>query len=410
MKPRSILIVCSVMITLFACQAVALNIPTDGLVAYYSFDDGTATDNSGNGFDGTINGATVTDGVSSTSALHFDFMNTVSLSPLFSTNPNPAQVTLSAFVNLSENRPECIIAVGNPDLNIAHDRTGLVSIGVKLGETWYGVESSSPINLHEWTLLTGIVNRDTHEVKIYVNGNLVGTSPIPDTGYAHPGLTPLIGGHPWSGMYTIGDIDEVTIYQRALTDSEILQIYNAGINNPPIAQDDTYNVNQGDILTVPSLGVLANDNDPEGDPLTASIVSLPINGDLSLNSDGSFTYTPLPEWYGNVTFTYKANDGIADSKEAQVWITVNKTPVPTQYVINATNSTGGTISPSGEIPVSSGGSQVFNLLADKKYKPASITIDDITIDLKNLVVTFNNVFSDHTISAEYTSPSNKQPK
>src|SRR5690606_18773809 len=101
MKDRKFFIIILVLISLFACQVVALDIPTEGLVAYYSFDDGTATDNSGNGFDGTINGATVTEGISG-SSLNFDFGNIVTLPPLFSVDPNPRQVTLSAFINLSQ--------------------------------------------------------------------------------------------------------------------------------------------------------------------------------------------------------------------------------------------------------------------------------------------------------------------
>ena len=416
MKPRSILVVCMIMIMLFACQAVALNIPTDGLVAYYSFDDGTAMDESGNGYDGTINGATVAEGISG-SALHFDGIDDiVVLSSLFS-DLNPSQVTLMAFVNLSERSNDNFIATGDPDTTIAQEPDGRVGVNVRLTDTWYGANSSSLVNLNEWALVTGTINRTTQELKIYINGTLEGTKTIPATSYKHPALTPIIGAHPYGGYHflTKGDIDEVMVYNRTFTADEIANIYDLYTNSPPVNQppsvgDDIYTMDQDTILSVPVVGVLENDNDSEGDPLTASLVSSPINGDLQLNPDGSFTYTPLPDWYGNVTFTYKANDGIADSNDARVWITVNKTPVPTQYVINATNSTGGTISPSGEIPVSSGGSQVFNLLADKKYKPASITIDDITIDLKNLVVTFNNVFSDHTISAEFTSPSNKPTK
>jgi len=120
--------------------------------------------------------------------------------------------------------------------------------------------------------------------------------------------------------------------------------------------------------------------------------------------------TPLPDWYGNVTFTYKANNGIADSNEAQVWITVNKAPMPLQYIINTTVIGSGSISPSGDTVVLSGEDQSFDLKFNKPYQLTVITIDDFTIDLKNLVVTFNNVFSDHTISAEFTSPSNKPPK
>ena len=46
-------------------------------------------------------------------------------------------------------------------------------------------------------------------------------------------------------------------------------------------------------LTVGAPGVLGNDSDADGDPLTAVLVSGVSNGSLTLNSDGSFTYTPI---------------------------------------------------------------------------------------------------------------------
>lgn len=54
MKRRVTLLIGLIVIIFFICQTTATDISTDGLVAYSSFDDGSANDNSGNGFDGTI--------------------------------------------------------------------------------------------------------------------------------------------------------------------------------------------------------------------------------------------------------------------------------------------------------------------------------------------------------------------
>ena len=43
-------------------------------------------------------------------------------------------------------------------------------------------------------------------------------------------------------------------------------------------------------------GVLANDTDPDGDPLTAVLVTGPSHGTLTLNANGSFTYTPAANY------------------------------------------------------------------------------------------------------------------
>ncbi|MFC1762729.1 FG-GAP-like repeat-containing protein, partial [Planctomycetota bacterium] len=84
--------------------------------------------------------------------------------------------------------------------------------------------------------------------------------------------------------------------------------------------DDTFKWYENDGSSV---GVLANDSDLEGDPLTAVLVSGPSNAaSFSLNSDGSFTYTPTADFSGEDSFTYKANDGTNDSATVTVTLTV----------------------------------------------------------------------------------------
>jgi hypothetical protein len=91
---------------------------------------------------------------------------------------------------------------------------------------------------------------------------------------------------------------------------------------PPLAEDDAFTGNAGEALEVAAPGVLENDTDPEGDPLTASVVSGPANGTLTLNADGSFVYTPNDGFSGEDSFTYTAGDGTGVSNEAVVTITI----------------------------------------------------------------------------------------
>ncbi|MBW3541493.1 MAG: tandem-95 repeat protein, partial [Planctomycetes bacterium] len=91
----------------------------------------------------------------------------------------------------------------------------------------------------------------------------------------------------------------------------------------PVAVDDSYAVNEDQTLNIAAAGVLTNDSDPDGDPLTAVLENGPANGNLALNADGSFSYTPDADFTGVDSFTYKANDGTADSNVATVTITVN---------------------------------------------------------------------------------------
>ncbi len=95
-----------------------------------------------------------------------------------------------------------------------------------------------------------------------------------------------------------------------------------GGNNAPVAGDDSYSTDQDAPLNVAAPGVLGNDNDPDGDPITAVLDSGAANGVAILNADGSFTYTPDAGFAGTDSFAYHANDGSADSNLATVTIEV----------------------------------------------------------------------------------------
>jgi hypothetical protein len=99
--------------------------------------------------------------------------------------------------------------------------------------------------------------------------------------------------------------------------------------NAPVAVADSYSTDWNNPLSVDAgTGVLANDSDADGDPLLAVLVSGPSNGTLTLNSDGSFDYTPNADFQGTDSFQYEANDGAENSSPATVKITVsNEAPI-----------------------------------------------------------------------------------
>jgi VCBS repeat-containing protein len=99
------------------------------------------------------------------------------------------------------------------------------------------------------------------------------------------------------------------------------------VNDAPMALGDSYSTNQGKTLTVAAPGVLGNDSDVDGNPLTAVRNTSPSNGSLILNANGSFSYTPNANFNGSDSFTYHANDGTANSNIATVTITVTAPPI-----------------------------------------------------------------------------------
>ncbi len=92
---------------------------------------------------------------------------------------------------------------------------------------------------------------------------------------------------------------------------------------PPVAVNDIYIGLANRSLTVSAAeGVLANDSNPEGDPLTALLITSPTQGNVSLSASGAFTYTPNQKFVGVDSFTYRAHAGFAQSNVATVTITV----------------------------------------------------------------------------------------
>jgi len=102
------------------------------------------------------------------------------------------------------------------------------------------------------------------------------------------------------------------------------------LNQPPVATDDAYTLNEDSALNVTGSGVLQNDSDPNHDALTVSLIQAPSHGTLTLNANGSFAYTPAANFNGTDSFRYRAADATTSSNVATVTLTVapvNDAPV-----------------------------------------------------------------------------------
>jgi len=143
-------------------------------------------------------------------------------------------------------------------------------------------------------------------------------------------------------------------------------------NAPPAAADDSYTARRNTALTIPAPGILENDSDPDaGDTITASLVSGPASGTLSLSPDGSFTYTPASNFTGTATFRYRASDGAnASSSDATVTIEVRDLSSGTVCYDGGATATGArvtlswTAAASGDVTIRATASHAY---ADNTY-------------------------------------------
>jgi VCBS repeat-containing protein len=106
------------------------------------------------------------------------------------------------------------------------------------------------------------------------------------------------------------------------------------VNDPPVANDDNYTTDEDTTLDISEPGVLANDTDPENDPMTAVLIDDVSHGTLNLNSNGGFDYTPDTDYYGTDSFTYQAYDGLEYSNTATVTITIDPVNDPPNAASN----------------------------------------------------------------------------
>jgi VCBS repeat-containing protein len=154
-------------------------------------------------------------------------------------------------------------------------------------------------------------------------------------------------------------------------------------NRAPTAADDSYSTAEDTPLTVAAPGVLGNDIDPDHDPLSAVLVSGPSHGTLTLNPDGSFTYTPATNYIGGDSFTYRASDGTLASELATVTLTVTAVNDPPTVTV-AVGGTCGRDDHSGTINL---------IVADIESPAAELTLSVLSSSNPTLVPTGNIVFA-----------------
>jgi uncharacterized repeat protein (TIGR01451 family)/LPXTG-motif cell wall-anchored protein len=115
-----------------------------------------------------------------------------------------------------------------------------------------------------------------------------------------------------SFTYTITDVD-------GDTSTATVSVTVSAVNDPPVAVADSASTPAG---TPVAVGVVANDRDPDGDPLTVTANTQGTNGTVVCGAS-SCTYTPNAGFNGSDSFTYTVGDGQGGTATATVTVTVN---------------------------------------------------------------------------------------
>ncbi|MBF0376481.1 MAG: LamG domain-containing protein [Desulfamplus sp.] len=236
-------------LTIYGCAAdnsTTLNL-TDGLVAYYPF-NGNANDESGNGNNGAVNGAVLTkDGLGNpNSAYSFDGVNDyISVAynaskPIFNLE-NKFTYSLWFYANssgdLTNNQPligrqQCQNAFPSAELDLLKSEIAF-TLNYQNSATHSQFIPLQTITPNQWTHIAATYDKDTNQVSVYLNGKNILSESYSQTIWK-PETSFWIGGIPKPDNYSScwetflnGNIDNIRVYNRSLSQSEIEEIYNS---------------------------------------------------------------------------------------------------------------------------------------------------------------------------------------
>lgn len=236
-------------------------------------------------------------------------------------------------------RYENIASVGKSSANnydvIAVDCNGVSSVPATIG-TWPVVLITAPVaknlgpTVNPFAYNVPAASANPVRALVFDAAAVTSVSFKVDTEAAWHPMTRVAGNAKlWQGAWNASALaagDHTLTVQAVGTSTRSHSItvkLEAATNRAPSATNDAYSVSQDSTLSVAAPGVLGNDSDPDGDPITASLLSSTANGALTFATNGGFTYAPNAGFSGTDTFTYQARDASLASATATVTIMVN---------------------------------------------------------------------------------------
>ncbi|PIY52207.1 MAG: hypothetical protein COZ01_08505, partial [Zetaproteobacteria bacterium CG_4_10_14_0_8_um_filter_55_43] len=328
-------------ITVGNIAPVAGGIPSSGVLANYPF-SGNANDTSGNAHNGTVINATLTTD-------RFGNPNEA-----YAFNGSNTEIALGSWFNFQSFTISLWVNPGSTQVTYAdifdNNHTGTTNFVMQrnVGANQYifgssgGPDAQVDLTAGQWQHI--VVTRDSASLthKYYLNGTLIQTVPG-QVAANYSGQFLRLGRWGGGGRYWNGVMDEVVMYDHALTANEVQALYNH-TNLTHTTLEDT------------QVAITLSGTDANNDSLTAKVTGLPTAGALYQTADGTTRgaqITAVPTAVSNANsqvifvpvanangvpyaaFQYVVNDGLVDSTAATV--TVNVSPVNDLPVL-ATNT------------------------------------------------------------------------
>ncbi|MBL8327585.1 MAG: DUF2341 domain-containing protein, partial [Rubrivivax sp.] len=207
-------------------------------------------------------------------------------------------------------------------LEVQTDGSLLFEVGLTGGVARWDTPAGM-LQLNQWHHVGVVFNSSTPTVApiFYING--APFTGIPDsvatgTATSDAGFDLHVGNHAQAPSRTFhGILDEVRVWTGSRDAGQMQAEYRSNYSATATLQPGG----------VQMASVLGNDRDPANLPMTVTLVSGPQHADsFGLNADGSFNYTPAPDWYGNDSFVYRASNGTLLSPPVTVTVRVANVP------------------------------------------------------------------------------------
>lgn len=403
---------------LFAFNQSAMavtGLSSDGLVASWPF-NGNANDESGNGNDGVVYGATLTtdrfgnpNKAYSFSRDRYIIVPTLNNMPVGNTSR-----TLSTWVRI--NSLTSGDTVFNYGTNVCNEQCGIRLVYAPCWQFsfWgcdggYDLDTQTSPELNKWIFIVMTYDQNSQIAKVYQDGVEVyrGTR-IPNTVVNVDGLTIGRLNQLQDGTYYKfdGDIDDIRIYNRSLSDEEIQNLYNIQNNQPPVL--DT--IENQSIYEGQPLQFTVSASDPDGNALTYSADGLPTGAAFD-QATGAFSWMPDNTQAGSYTVTFSVSDGtLTDTEEITITV-LDLDEIPPTITGAATTSPNAagwynsnvtvhfeasdsgsgvdSVTPDTVLSSDGAGQSVTGTAVDKAGNSATFTVSGINIDKTSPVITID---------------------
>jgi hypothetical protein len=296
-----------------ACTPLPANLQ-EGLVGYWPF-CGNANDESGNGHDGTVNGATLTEDRfgNANSAYSFDGFNNeirishhpdlnlisdFTISSWYSTDFFPSTHNSHTIIAKRDDNLSCCSANIPYNLSVNYQQNATdfrkpIAVFANSGIVSY-YQAPNPVDLNTWTNIVLRVKTDT--CSIYINGVLFLQEPLQNS-QRNPNTSDLLIGsvnRAFGDEYMNGSLDDIAIYNRALSQEEITALYTGEPVSPPAACTPLpSNLQEGLVGYWPFCG---NANDESGNGNDGTVNGATLTEDRFGNANAAYGFDGVDDY------------------------------------------------------------------------------------------------------------------